>query len=133
MRYAQRHSGRSPRLLVALERRIVFTFREAAERAPAFDYWRTLFEEESGHEQAQQAQQQEQQPPQQHSGQEGAVQQPQQQPGGVVAAPAPATHRAAAFPLVGKRLEVAGIPQRLFPYERSPYLELWELRLRPAR
>jgi predicted nicotinamide N-methyase len=35
-----------PRLVVALERRVVFALADLAVRAPAYDYWRTLFSEE---------------------------------------------------------------------------------------
>lgn len=46
MRYAGRHSGRRARLLVALERRVVFTIVEQRAAAPVYDYWRTRFEAE---------------------------------------------------------------------------------------
>ena len=147
MQYAERHSGRSPRLLVALERRIVFTLRDAAERAPAFDYWQTLFEE-GGTEKWQQQEPPPPPPPPQQQQEQGSCFEGRQDGPGSAAGPAaagepaakagglpaaPAVRHAAAFPLVGRRLEVEGIPQRLFPYERSQYLELWELRLRGAR
>ena len=122
MRYAWRHSGRSPRLLVGLERRICFTMTDQAVRAPAYDYWRTLFEAVDG------------------TG-EGS------QPGSSAAVPAEARAVAAtgaassgvqevgsvqqaAFPLVGWRLELESVPQALHPFERSEYLELWELQLK---
>lgn len=115
MRYARRHSGRSPRLLVGLERRICFTMTDQAVRAPAYDYWRTLF---------------------------GAVDSPAESAAGEAAAAAaaagaaepgtaaaqqPASRQQAPFPLVGWRIELEGVPQALHPFERSDYLELWEL------
>ncbi|KAL4430876.1 hypothetical protein ABPG75_006132 [Micractinium tetrahymenae] len=132
MQYAARHSGHSPRLLVALERRIVFTLREAAERAPAFDYLRTLFEEDRAEGQ------QRDRDSRWHVGSEpapgvatgAAVQGGSAAGSGGSAAAATDASPAPAFPLVGRRLDVGSIPQRLLPYERSPYLELWELRLK---
>lgn len=111
MRYARRHSGRSPRLLVGLERRVVFTLTDReAPSAPAYEYWRTLFREvappaaaadSTVHCQAGIASLQQQQRKQ------------QQEP----------------FPLTGWRLDVGGVPQALQPSQRSEELELWELTL----
>ncbi len=135
MRYARRHSGRSPRLLVAMERRICFTMTDQAVRAPAYDYWRTLFEaidcpaEDSW-----------------HAGRAAATAASSLQAaaevaaGAVSSAPAELSSSAAEqqqggkqqapFPLVGWRLNLESVPQALHPFERSEYLELWELELK---
>lgn len=115
MRYARRHSGRSPRLLVGLERRVCFTLAGMAERAPAYDYWRTLFEAVDGEPAAAAAAAMAQQPA-------GANSQPKQQEGGAAQAAPP--------PLVGWRIDVMQVPQALHPYQRTAELELWELVLR---
>ena len=148
MRYARRHSGRSPRLLVGLERRICFTMTDQAVRAPAYDFWRTLFQAvappaqdaaaaggaaaaaESGLAAAEpRAGAGEQQHQRQHQ-QARAGSQLAGQPwsGGPLVAAGSAQQPP--FPLVGCQIHLATIPQALHPYERSEYLELWELELR---
>lgn len=109
MRFARRHSGRSPRLLVSLERRVCFTLDgsgTAAVRAPAYDFWRTLFEAVEGE-------------PGSAAGEGGA--------GGTSCAQA---QHQPALPLIGWQLDVSSVPQALQPYERTAELELWELALR---
>ncbi|PRW58350.1 methyltransferase 22 isoform X2 [Chlorella sorokiniana] len=132
MRYARRHSGRSPRLLVGLERRICFTMTDQAVRAPAYDYWRTLFEAvdgpvegslPAGSRAAVAAELEEAAP--------GAAAAAAPSPGrsGTVAQQGGSTQQAA-FPLVGWRIDLASVPQALHPFERGEYLELWELELK---
>lgn len=116
MRYARRHSGRSPRLLVALERRICFTLADLDVRAPAYDCWRRLFHA-AGEETAAQAAGGACGPGGSAAGRRGG------RAGERQAAPPPP------LPLVGRRIDVGGVPQRLHPYQRTAYLELWELQL----
>ncbi|KAL4859497.1 Methyltransferase-like protein 22 [Chlorella vulgaris] len=134
MRYAQHASGRPPRLLVALERRIVFTLTEMEARAPAYEYWRSLFKEV--------------QPPQAAgraarggaageaaaaiaaaesaaAGTGGAA----MRAGGTTAAAAAAGGTGVSLPLIGWRVDVESIPQTIREAPRSEYVELWELAL----
>jgi predicted nicotinamide N-methyase len=46
LRRLARAGAPRPRLVVALERRVVFALADLAVRAPAYDFWRTLFSEE---------------------------------------------------------------------------------------
>lgn len=118
MRHVQQHGGHSPRLLVGLERRVVFTLTDMAARAPAYDHWRSLFEAV------------EREPP--RAAAAAAV-----APAAAVASaatcaaqpralPAPAPPP---FPLVGWRLDASAVPQAVQQYDRTEYLELWELAL----
>jgi hypothetical protein len=109
MRYAWRRRGTSPRLLVALERRVVFTLTDTAPRAPAYDYWRTLFREV---------------PRLSKRATAGSVPAAAAQHGSVGAGGA-----APPLPLLGWRLDAAAVPQYIPQYDRSEYLELWELTL----
>lgn len=105
MRFARRHGGRSPRLLVSLERRVCFALDgsgTAAVTAPAYEYWRTLFEAVEG--------------------EPGAA--------GTGASSGAQTPHKPQLPLVGWQLDVGSVPQALQPYERTAELELWELALR---
>lgn len=114
MRYAARH-GRSLRLLVALERRVNFTLADLEARAPSYDFWRTLFRAT--------------QRPGQCPAAAGAplpaasIESQRGTPGGLGPADAQPP-----LPLVGWRLDVGSIP-RAIQYQRSEYLELWELAL----
>lgn len=116
-------------MLVGLERRVCFTLTDMAARAPAYDYWRTLFKEveadpavaavaaaapgtgSANHCHRSQLRQQVKQQQQQGEKQQGEKQ----------AAPL--------LPLVGWRLDVADVPQALHHYQRAGELELWELAL----
>lgn len=118
MRHAQRHSGRSPRLLVGLERRVCFTLVDQAARAPAYDYWRTLFEAVEDEAAAAAAAETEAA----CTGGGGPKQRPQHQQHG--------SPPAAQLPLVGWRIDLEQVPQALHPYQRTAELELWELVLR---
>jgi len=98
----------SLRFIVSLEKRVCFTMRDMDVRAPAYDFWRTLFLpkgsallDSGGAEHTARL-----------TGTEGLVRE-----GGAV--------------LIGHQVEIASIPQRVRPYERSEYLELWELRAVP--
>ena len=116
MRYARRHSGRSPQLLVAMERRVCFTMSDTpGVRAPAYDFWRTLFEAEEDEAE--------------ESSATAAAEAADSAARRAQAVPQAAA-REPLFPLIGRRLDVAGVPQRLRSYERSEFLELWQLQLR---
>ena len=106
MRRALRLSGRSPLLLVALEKRINFTLEHLEVRAPAYDYWRTLFTAVPELEIAAPAA-------------ELAAGQPSKPPARGV------------LPLVGRRVDDVQIPQQVLEYQRTEYLECWELTLAP--
>lgn len=103
MRQGHAASGRSPVLLVALEKRICFTLDDLDVRAPAYDHWRKLFT-----------------PAETATDKAEAV---------AAAEPMAAGRPAPPFLLVGRRLDTAILPQRVAEYERTKELELWELRL----
>ncbi|KAG2493654.1 hypothetical protein HYH03_008169 [Edaphochlamys debaryana] len=110
-------------LIVALERRVVFSVRHMREAAPALDDFLTYVRVEAGGGEGGGVAQ---------AGAEGAggdegVQGSEQGTVGVVS-----EGHGGAEPRVplfrGRRLDVEGLP-RVLRYERSPQLELWELRL----
>ena len=106
MRYAQLHSGRSPVLLAAFERRVVFTLRERAACAPAFQHVLSLINTAAA-----------------DGGGGGLL--------GQRRGAADGPSELEPLPLVGRRLEAGGVPRGVRPaWERGGELELWELRLR---
>ncbi|GAB4817802.1 hypothetical protein N2152v2_004848 [Parachlorella kessleri] len=129
-------------LLVALEKRIAFTLHDMDVRAPAYDFWRTLFVEVGGagkaplHEKADAGE---------GAGSSDCVAPPASSRGlhlscGGAAPPAASAGlareerrwlrqrlRDAPFPLLGRRVDVSSIPQQIEEYERGQYLELWKL------
>lgn len=128
-----------PTLLVALEKRIAFTLHDLDVRAPAYDFWRTLFagagaaaspcamlagrSTGSGAGQAL--------PP--DAGAPGSSCASRGEPpsaAGQERAAEGGWGSRAALPLVGRRLDVGAVPQAIAEYERSEYLELWALQLR---
>lgn len=86
--------GPAPLLLVALEKRPCFTLSALEVRAPAYEFWRTLFTPIEDVERRQ--------PP------------------------------ALGLGLVGRRVNLAALPQTVADYHRTENLELWELFLAPA-
>ena len=117
MRHAQGRRGRSPRLLVGLERRVVFTLTDMAARAPAYDHWRTLFAVER-------------EPPRAAGAEPAALAGAVDAIESCAVQPPPLPAPAPPFPLVGWRLDAAAVPQAIQQYERTEYLELWELALK---
>lgn len=94
------------RLLVAVERRPAFLTASQRVQARAYDAWRALFSADER--------------PAGGGERTNGLDCPQQKP-----------FHPATLPIVGVQLNLSNIPQSVLSYERTPELQVWQLRLQP--